>query len=640
MSYIVGTAGHIDHGKTSLIKALTGQDTDRLQEEKDRGISIDLGFAHLDLPDATHAGVVDVPGHERFIRNMLAGAHGIDLVLFTVAADDGVMPQTVEHFEILHLLGIEHAIIVLTKVDLVTSTRVRDVEEEARILTAGTALEDSPIVPCSVVTGAGLEGLRSLIIDELQRAQKSPPPGHFRLPVDRIFVLQGHGLVVTGTARSGAVTVGDRVRCLPGEQLFRVRSVHVHGQAVQTATWGQRIALNLSGTEKPTIERGHVICHEQLTRWSDRFDATLDLRSSGAGLKNHQRVRVHVGTAERLAKVILLASQDGGAAADVFAQLVLSDPVLALRGDRFVIRDETARRTLGGGVVLHPWARVHRRREAGLRARLEALRSSDLPDLAALFLDDCDDFAAPIALIHQWLNVEEPVAHDVLHGIPTIRVIQLDGGDLYTTEKRWTALQATLVARLETFHASRPLAPGQEMEDVRERLPYRLSSTLFRAFVDQLERDGLVARQGSFLRHPEHRITLSDDEQRLVDDIRTRLGATPLAPPDVRQLERDMGLGRARLIEILRMLERDGAIVRVATDLYFLRDSVDRVTQVLRTECAGPGGITPALFRDRLGTSRKYVIPLLEYFDRQGVTVRQGDVRRLKAPPGAVHPNN
>src|SRR5512134_741578 len=269
MPYIIGTAGHIDHGKTSLIKALTGQDTDRLKEEKERGISIDLGFAYLDLPDGTKAGIVDVPGHERFIRNMLAGAHGIDLVLFTVAADDGVMPQTEEHFDIVHLLRIPHAIFVVTKTDLVPETRIRAVEEEIHILTSGTPFDRSPIVPFSFVTGEGLDALRTEIVRMLRESGKPAPTGYFRLPVDRAFVLQGHGLVVTGTALSGTVTVGQRLRSLPGGQLFRVRSLQVHNHATDTAIWGQRIALNLSGDERSSIGRGHTICHEKITSTSD-----------------------------------------------------------------------------------------------------------------------------------------------------------------------------------------------------------------------------------------------------------------------------------------------------------------------------------------------------------------------------------
>jgi selenocysteine-specific elongation factor len=313
MPFIIGTAGHIDHGKTSLVKALTGQDTDRLKEEKERGISIELGFAHLDLPDGTRAGVVDVPGHERFIRTMLAGAHGMDLVLFTVAADDGVMPQTVEHLDILHLLGVRRAIFVITKADLATTARVAEVEAAIGRLAAGTSLKGSPVVRFSSTTGEGLERLRMEIARALQPVDTDSSPGYFRLPIDRVFILQGHGLVVTGTALQGEVRVGDRVRCLPGSQLLRVRSLQVHGQSVSTATWGQRVALNLSSQERPSLERGHVICDERLTLTSGRFDASLEVRPTADAIKNHQRVRIHIGTAERLGKLVVLGSHESAA---------------------------------------------------------------------------------------------------------------------------------------------------------------------------------------------------------------------------------------------------------------------------------------------------------------------------------------
>ena len=302
MPYIIGTAGHIDHGKTSLIKALTGTDTDRLKEEKERGISIDLGFAHLDLPDGTSAGIVDVPGHERFIKNMLAGAHGIDLVLFTVAADDGVMPQTEEHLDIVHLLGVKMAIFVITKADLVSPARIADVEEEIDILTLGTTLENSPKIAVSSVTGQGSRRAQSSCIAELLKSPDQSSAERLLSPARGPRLRHaGHGVVVTGTALSGEVKVGEQVRCLPGDYLFRVRSLQVHGKSVDTAGWGQRVAMNLTGPERASIERGQVICHEKLTLTSDRFDAFLEVRPAAAkGIKNHQRVRIHLGTAERL----------------------------------------------------------------------------------------------------------------------------------------------------------------------------------------------------------------------------------------------------------------------------------------------------------------------------------------------------
>jgi selenocysteine-specific elongation factor len=637
MPYIVGTAGHIDHGKTSLVKALTGQDTDRLKEEKDRGISIDLGFAHLDLPDGTRAGVVDVPGHERFIRNMLAGAHGLDLVLFTVAADDGVMPQTEEHLDILHLLGIDRAIFVITKIDLASASRIAEVGQEIQILTAGTSLENSPVVPFSFVTGQGLGELRSQIEQVLRSRPKQPPPGYFRLPVDRVFVLQGHGLVVTGTAQSGEVGIGDRVRCLPADQLFRVRSLQVHNQPVSAATWGQRIALNLSGSEKPALTRGDVICHEQLTLSSGRFDASLEVRpSAAAGIKSHQRVRVHLGTAERMAKLILLGPKAIARPKEpAFCQIVLSEPLLALRGDRFIIRDETARRTLGGGVVIHPWPRTHGRREAGLEDKLKTFQRGELASVVELFLAESDDFAVPIALICQFLNRRVEETRGLLQRTNATRIVSLEGEPVYTTRQKWATLQEELVTALRDFHTAHLLAPGRDMEELRDKLTGRIPPKLFRAFVEQLALEKAVVRNGSLLRLPEHTITLGADEQRVVDQIKGLLAAHPLAPPDLKELDRAVGIGRTKLTEVMRVLEREGSIVRVGADLYFLTESLDEVRRVLHEEFSERGNITPAMFRDHFSTTRKYTIPLLEYFDREGVTVRIGDARRLKTDASA-----
>src|SRR5688572_5939057 len=406
MPFIIGTAGHIDHGKTSLIKALTGTDTDRLKEEKERGISIDLGFAHLDLPDGTSAGIVDVPGHERFIKNMLAGAHGIDLVLFTVAADDGVMPQTEEHLDIVHLLGVKMAIFVITKADLVPSSRIDDVGEEIDILTLGTVLENSPKIAVSSATGQSIPELKEKISEILKSQNKTAPNGYFRLPVDRAFVLQGHGVVVTGTALSGEIKVGEQVRCLPGDHLFRIRSLQVHGKSVDVASWGQRVAMNLTGPDRADIARGDVICHEKISLVTDRFDAHLEVRPAAArGIKNHQRVRVHLGTAERLGKIVILdVTEKIEPKQSAYCQITVSEPLLALRGDHFIVRDETAQKTLAGGFVINPWAKRHRRAERELPIRLEALHRGDLTRLTETFLDESESFALPIEAIHQFLN--------------------------------------------------------------------------------------------------------------------------------------------------------------------------------------------------------------------------------------------
>ena len=633
MPYIIGTAGHIDHGKTSLIKALTGQDTDRLKEEKERGISIDLGFAHFDLPDGTQAGVVDVPGHERFIKNMLAGAHGIDLVLFTVAADDGVMPQTEEHLDIVHLLGVKMAIFAITKADLVSPERIQEVEEEIKILTLGTLLEDSPSVPVSSVTGQGVTELKDLIFRTLKSTAKSVPSGYFRLPVDRAFVMQGHGVVVTGTALSGEIKTGDQVRCLPGGDVFRVRSLQVHGHAVDTAGWGQRVALNLTGPERASIGRGHVICHQKLTLTSDRFDAFLEVRPAAAkGIKNHQRIRVHLGTAERLAKIILLDQADKvGPKESTYCQITLTEPVMALRNDHFIVRDETARKTLAGGVVIHPWARKHKRREPLLETRLKLLHHGDMTQLTESFLDESDDFALPMESIQQFLNLQEEVVRAGLDKIKSLRAFSAEGERVYTIDGKWQRLKNAIVATLNEFHKTHPLAPGMDMEELRGKLPYALSAKIFRAVLDTLLSDKTIAKEENLLRTAEHRVQLGSQEKSLMDKIRKILDEQPMTPPELKEIEKQLGVNRAKLTEVIRLLERDRSVIRVATDLYYLPSTIDQVRAVLKKFLSEKGEITAASFRDLIGSSRKYTIPLLEYFDREGLTIRIGDIRRLKS---------
>jgi len=637
MGVIIGTAGHIDHGKTSLVKALTGQDTDRLKEEKERGISIDLGFAYLDLPDGSRAGLIDVPGHERFIRNMLAGAHGIDMALFTVAADDGVMPQTEEHFDIIHLLRVPRLLFVLTKVDLVAPERRREVEAQIAALVAGTAFEGCPVLPCSSVTGEGLDALRARIVGVALEVRQRAAIGWFRLPVDRVFVLQGHGVVVTGTAIGGEVRAGVRVRCLPGEEQFRVRSLHVHNEAVPTASAGQRVALNLSGADRPALTRGDVICDEALTRTSERFDASIEVRpaAGGAGLKDRQRVRVHVGTAERLATVRVLGSagtlklRESG-----YCQIVLTRPVHLLRGDRFILRDETASRTIGGGVVVSPWARQHKRSDASAVAALDALSSADPGIAAAAYLESAEEAAVPLDELAQFMNMNAAETAALADRIDGIRVFDVDGARVYMTSARFRELCRDLVETLRRFHAAHPLAPGMEAESARPGITVRL----FRAIVDRAAAERIVVREGSVIRLPDHTVKLNDDQQALAARIQALMARDPAAPPAAAEMEGPLAVPRARVVEVLRVMERQRMVVRVGVDLYFLPDYVAGAEALLRKRWRPGEEITPAGFRDAIGTSRKYAIPLLEYFDRIGVTDRSATGRRLKNPVSSVSP--
>ncbi len=634
MPYIIGTAGHIDHGKTSLIKALTGQDTDRLKEEKERGISIDLGFAHFDLPDGTQAGVVDVPGHERFIKNMLAGAHGIDLVLFTVAADDGVMPQTEEHLDIVHLLGVKMAIFVITKIDLATAARIADVEEEIKILILGTLLENSPIIAVSSITGQGLPELTELIAKALKSGDKPAPNGYFRLPVDRAFVLQGHGVVVTGTALAGEIKTGDQVRCLPGDHLFRVRSLQVHGQSMEKAGWGQRVAMNLTGPERASIERGHVICHEKISLTTDRFDAYLEVRPAAVkGLKSHQRVRVHLGTAERLGKVIVLGAKDKAEPKEsLYCQITLAEPLLVLRHDHFILRDETAQKTLAGGIVIHPRARRHKRGESHVQARLQSLHKSEPSTLVETFLDESEAFALSLESIHQFLNLREDDARRLADKINTLRVFSAEGEKLYSTENKWRKIKDVMLVTLKDFHGRHPLVPGMDMEELRGKLPYELSPKTFRVLVDTFAGEKAIAKEENLLRLASHRLQPGGQETALMERIKKILGAQPLAPPDMKEIEKQLGVNRNKLAEVVRLLEREASVVRVATDMVFLAGSIDQLRDTLKKFLSEKGEMTAATFRDLIGSTRKYTIPLLEYFDREGLTVRIGDSRRLRSP--------
>ncbi len=634
MPYIVGTAGHIDHGKTSLVKVLTGQDTDRLKEEKERGISIDLGFAHLDLPDGTQAGVIDVPGHERFVRNMLAGAHGIDFVLFTVAADDGVMPQTEEHFDIVRLLGVTQGLFVITKADLATPARIREVEEEIEMLASGTPFEGAPMLPFSAITREGLPALQAAIVAGLARCAKTEPEAYFRMPVDRAFTLQGHGLVVTGTAHTGKVKVGEHLICLPGGERFRVRSIQVHGQTLENAGWGQRVALNLVGSEAASVKRGQVVCHEKLARTSQRFDAHVEIPRAGArGLRSHQRVRVHLGTAEITAKLVFLQGKDKVESnQSAYCQITLDEPALVMRGDRFILRDEVARRTLGGGIVLHPWATRHKQREEGGLAKLEALRGGDFAALVDLLLTESESPSLPLDSICQFFNLTANDAAVRLSKIKSAQKLNLEGEQLFVSQLRWQSLGEAAIRLVGQFHKAQPLGAGMDLEDLRAKLRAGLTPAVYRYLIDQRVAAKVLAREGNLVRLPGHSVNVGGAEKALMDKVLGILAADEMAPPDLAAIEKLTEAPKPRLIEALKLLERQGDVVRVGSELCFKASAVDKVRAALREHLIQHSTITAAGFRDLIGSTRKYVIPFLEYFDRTGFTIRVGDNRKLKSP--------
>ncbi len=634
MPLIVGTAGHIDHGKTSLVRALTGQDTDRLKEERERGISIDLGFAWLDGPDGRRAGIVDVPGHERFVRNMLAGAHGMDLVLFTVAADDGIMPQTEEHLDILHLLGVQRGIFVITKIDLVDAARVETVREEIEILALDTSLEGAPIVPVSTVDGRGLDALRAAIAAQLAVPRAAGREGYFRLPVDRAFVVRGRGVVVTGTGVAGEIADGDTLRVLPRGTLARVRGLEVHGTAAARAGRGQRIALNLGGVELGEVGRGDVVCDARLARATTRLDARVEVRPGARlALAHHGRVRVHAGTAEVLARIVLLdGAPELRPRSAGWVQFVLREPIVALRGDRFIVRDETARWTLGGGVVVNPFADRHRRDETALATTLERLHTGSDAMAAATFIETAPDFVLDAGTVAQALGmrIERAVAALALVD-DAIPVADPGGPDAsWTTLRKWDRFAGIALDAVSAKHRAEPLAPGLEMESLRSQLPWEVTPRVFRWGIERLVTAGRLVRADQVVGLPSHRVALDAGAREHAAVLERLLAEGGFTPPDLRQLGETTGLAARAVLEVLTVLEREGRVVRIAPELFYARDPANEALARLAAFCRAHGEITAAGFRDLIGASRKFAIAFLDWTDRTGVTLRIGDARRLR----------
>ena len=632
---IIGTAGHIDHGKTALIKALTGQDTDRLQEEKDRGISIELGFAWMTLADGRRAGVVDVPGHERFIRNMLAGAHGIDLVLFAIAADDGVMPQSEEHLDIVHLLGTARGVFVITKADLADSRRIEEVREEIAILADGTALESAPVIAVSALNGAGLDALREAIAHQLEGFDRRRPTGLFRLPIDRVFTIKGHGVVVTGTAIGAEVTLGQRLRLLPGGAEVRVRSLQVHNEPVDRAGLGQRVAINLSGTERLELRRGIVLCDERLDQPTTRFDARLELRPGAKRpLKNHQRVRLFLGTAETQARVIILEGDEIDPKRRALVQLVLDEPIAVLKDDRFVIRDETNVRTLGGGVVLNPFGRAPRRPREAYVDRLKTVAEPFGPAALEAMMNLQESFALSAGRIALLLNTPD---ESIAAALSDSRFVRLGSSDdtSFTTASRWQDLKGRVVATLTEFHRANPLVPGIEMEELRSHLLQAIGLRDFRLLVERMSAEIGLVREDSRIRLMSHRVQLTAAQDDLGSRLEHILDEAGFQPPELKQLAEQLRMPVSelpRLRTLLAAMERENRVARVAADLYFGRDALAAARMKLIEHLRVDDKITAAVYRDILGASRKFAIALLDYFDHTGVTLRTGDERKLRAP--------
>jgi selenocysteine-specific elongation factor len=616
---IAGTAGHIDHGKTALVKALTGIDTDRLEEEKRRGISIDLGFAHLDLSPDLRVGFVDVPGHERFVKNMLAGVGGIDLVLLVIAADESIKPQTREHFDICRLRGIAQGIVVLTKADLVDRDVLGLVRMETEDFVAGSFLEGAPIVAVSSATGEGLDELRARLTDLAAAIPAKDSSRYFRLPIDRAFSVHGFGTVVTGTLVSGSVVREQEVEIHPGGRRLRVRGIQTHGRAAVRATAGQRTALNLSGIEPQDLARGMVLTEPRRFQVTNRIDCALDLLPSAKPLKDRAPVHFHAGTAEVQAEVRLLDPAPAlPPGARAYVRLVLRQPLMLLPGDRFIVRMFSPVVTIGGGVVVDITGRRYRRGER-ISERLAALERGTPAERVALLVRE-----SPYGLGAAQLVTATGLSQDEIDQAgQSSSLIAFRQPELWLVDRRWAG---EAIARLQKvlgdFHRQHPLAPGMAKEELRSREfpgapPFLLDALVSRAA-------GVVV-EGETLRLASHKIVLKQDEEQASASMEALFDKAGLTVPAVDEVIARSAIEPVRARTLLQLLLRQGKLVKIGDDLVFHRSALDN----LRRRLAPYRGqrLSIPQFKDLAGVSRKYAIPLLEYLDREHITRRDGDQR-------------
>jgi selenocysteine-specific elongation factor len=628
---IVGTAGHIDHGKSSLVRSLTGIDPDRLKEEKERGITIDLGFAHLKSDSGLSLGFVDVPGHERFVKNMLAGVGGIDLVMLVVAADESVMPQTREHFAICRLLRIPLGLVVITKSDLVDGELREIAAMETKELVSGSFLENAPLVEVSTKTGEGMDALEATLLSLARSAPSRSPAGRFRLPVDRVFSMKGFGTVVTGTIVSGAVGQEDEVEILPRELPVRVRGVQVHGDKESRAAAGQRAALNLTGIEVGDVARGDALVERGWFRPTLMLDCDLEvLGSSPIPVKDLTRVHLHLGTAQVLARVRVL----GGAKAippgeSGLAQLRLEAPIVAARGDRFILRRYSPLETIAGGVVLDAYPEKHSVSSREVAERLEALRGSDAAAVAARFVDEGGASGVSESVLGRRLGAGASELETILRSL-------LSGGRAALVSRNPRVFIAAgvvdergmkLEAALRAFQKRNPLLGGMPKSELREKAGSGAPAEVFDFILAKLEEQKRLRVVKDLVSTFDHRIHLNEDESRARDLLVERYRTAGVRPQSLEEIASEVKLEVKLLERIQRVLLKDGTLVRISEGMIFHRDSLSKLKESVRSFKATRDRIDVAFFKEMAGVTRKHAIPLLEWLDRERVTERSGNER-------------
>jgi len=629
---ILGTAGHIDHGKTSLVKALTGVDTDRLKEEKERGITIELGFTFLDLPSGIRLGIIDVPGHEKFVKHMVAGVWGIDLVALVIAADEGVMPQTREHLDICRLLKVRKGLIVLTKTDLVDAELLELVKEEVTEIVKDTFLKGAPILPVSSTTKTGIPQLLSALDLLSQEVKEKSSEGLFRLPIDRVFTMKGFGTVVTGTMISGSLSLGEAVQVLPSGLEGKIRNLQVYGKSVEKAVAGERAAVNLQGIEVSAIERGDVLVRPNTLSPTRLVDASLEyLPDASRPLKHRTKQRFHVGTLLTNASIFILDQEELAPGKTGLVQMRLERPVVVLPQDRFVIRGSSAIQTIGGGVILNGHPDKHKRFSSSVIADLSLLRDGTSEQALRQHIDHSG--MGGITLEDLLDRIEMPP-----RDVQSILRQMAGKGDLLFIDPeklkviasgQYQGLRGLALAQLGEFHQRFPMKSGLSKEELRTKLPPEVDVKLFQILVNELIQKKEVVLEKDKLRLPGHHLS-SVDEKGLAKRAEAAVLEGALQPPSPKELSEAWSESEGEVRAIFEHLVHEGVLVKIKGDIYFHRSSFEKLKEELVAFLRSHGEITTPQFKEMTKASRKYVIPLIEYFDQIKLTLRLGDKRVLR----------
>ncbi|HOZ61712.1 MAG TPA: selenocysteine-specific translation elongation factor [Smithellaceae bacterium] len=630
---VLGTAGHVDHGKTALIKALTGTDTDRLKEEKERGITIELGFASLKLPSGQTLGVVDVPGHEKFIKHMVSGAAGIDLVMMIIAADEGIMPQTKEHLNICSLLGIRTGLVALTKIDMVENDWLELVKTEIQDFLKGTFLEGVPVIPVSALKQKGIDELTAALDTVVQNIPEKNDCGIFRLPVDRVFTMKGFGTVVTGTLISDSISVGEDVLILPEEINTRIRGIQVHNQPTQEATAGQRTAINLQGIEKESLQRGDVLTRPGTVVPTTRLDVFIEyLKNNAKSLKNRTLARLHTGASEIIARVILIEKDELAPGEKGFAQLILEKKDVVVAGDRFVLRSYSPITTIGGGLIIDPLPPKHKRLNKKVIEELATLLNGTLPKKIEVILERAGFAGTNLRHLVFRLGTNAKNIKEALQSILSQK------SALITDKEETNIISASFYEKLaqsaaeiiSQYQKKNPLREGISKEELKASLGRDISPKLFFMLLQNLADQKKIEVDKETVRLFGHKVTLADDLNSIRQAILKIYNEAGLTPPSFKDVINNFQDKKTEAQNIIKLLLKDGSLIKINEELIFTREALDNLRKNYKALLVKEGKATPVSFKELTGLSRKYIIPLMEYFDTDKLTMRVGDHRILR----------